>query len=185
MGKLKRGIHEWVDRKKTLLESGGFSYDPVWGRLISNKFSYLVDIHDIEVLEAYSIDSKGRILIPYKYVKLKKGNIAFPFNGSEYSIGESESEDFLTKFDKPLEMREKLHKWLLKNDFDEIDNQGLWSYSKRGLDFEITIFYSSIVIGDGKVKLDVPLRGVACRDQYLMLSCLGTLLLIDTKVKKS
>lgn len=185
MGKLKRGIHEWVDRKNTLLESGEFSYDPVWGRIMSNKFNYLVDIHDVEVLEAYSIDSKGRILIPYKYAKLKKGNIAFPFNGSEYSIGESESEDFLTKFDKPLEMRENLHKWLLKNDFNEIDNQGLWSYSKRGLDFEITIFYSSIVISDGKVKLDIPLRGVACKDQYLILSCLGTLLLVDTKVKKS
>ncbi len=186
MGKLKRGMNSWVERKNALITSGGFKYDPVWGRIVSFGYNYLVDIHEPETLEVYSNDSKGKILIPYNYVKLKKGgDIIFPFNGSWYMVGESRSENFISKIENPLELRNRIHTWLLENDFDEIENQGLWTYSKRGLNLEITIFYSSILIDDGKVKLDVPLRGVTFINQFLIVSCVGTMVLIDTKANKT
>lgn len=186
MGKLKRGMNSWVERKNALITSGGFTYDPVWGRIVSSSYNYLVDIQDPETLEVYSNDSKGKILIPYNYVKLKKGgDIIFKFNGSEYTVGESKSENFISKIENSLEIRNRIHKLLLENGFDETSNQGLWTYSKNGLNLEITIFYSSILIDDGKVKLDVPLRGVALIDRFLTVSCVGTMILIDTKASKA
>lgn len=184
MGKLKKGMNGWMDRKNTLVTSGGFNYDPVWGRIISSEFNYLVDVREPEILEVHSNDSRGKILIPYIYVRLKKGNIIFPFNGSEYVVGESRSENFISKVENLLELRDKIHTWLLENGFDEIDNQGLWTYSKRGLDLGITIFYSSILLDDGKVKVDAPLRGVTFINQFLIVSCVGTMLIIDTKVSE-
>lgn len=185
MGKLKRGINGWLDRKNALVTSGGFNFDPVWGRIVSFGYNYLVDVHEPETLEVYSNDSKGKILIPYNYVKLKRGDIIFKFNGSEYMVGESKSVDFISKIENSIEVRNRIHKWLLENGFDELDNQGLWTYSKKGLNLEITIFYSSVLIDDGKVKLDVPLRGVTLIDRFMIVSCVGTMILIDTKVNEA
>ena len=59
------------------------------------------------------------------------------------------------------------------------------SQQKIEFNYLLRLFFFFLLEVSIRAKLNVPLRGVAPIDRFLIVSCVGTMILIDTEVDKA